>query len=60
MNPAPGIQENQKVPMVVVPVLLSVRSYANVPADGCVSVNVAVARGGVGLHDGRNDQQRGK
>jgi hypothetical protein len=26
-KPAPGIHENQNVPMVVVPVLLSVKSY---------------------------------
>jgi hypothetical protein len=49
MNPAPGTQENQKVPMVVVPVLLSVMSYSNVPAIGCVSVKVAVAIKGAAL-----------
>jgi hypothetical protein len=27
MKPVPGIQENQNVPIVVVPVLFSVRSY---------------------------------
>ena len=42
MNPAPGTQANQNVPMVVSPMLLSVRSYSNVPGVGSVKVKVAV------------------
>src|SRR5580658_164796 len=43
MNPAPGIQENQKVPIVVVPVSVRVRSYWNTPGETVDTVNVAEA-----------------
>src|SRR5580658_3153864 len=43
MNPAPGTQENQKVPIVVVPVSVRVRSYWNTPGDTVLTVNVAEA-----------------
>ncbi len=43
IKPEPGIQENQKVPIVVVPVSLRVRSYWNTPGETVDTVNVAEA-----------------